>query len=229
MSPLGRGTASDGGPVAPDGSPVGLYRAFPAGREPEIIHGAVPRGAPILELGCGAGRITHGLTALGHHVVAVDQSAEMLAHVRTATRVHADVETLALPDRFPAVVLAGYLVNTIVPGQRDAFLVTCHRHVTDDGVVLVQRTSPTWAAALEAGHTVRSGPMVVTITEARLAGGVLHAAQECRHGDTTWTHAWTDVVHGDEEFEKIVEAAGFTLARWLDRDREWAVLRPQPR
>ncbi|WP_340561901.1 class I SAM-dependent methyltransferase [Streptomyces sp. GSL17-111] len=214
--------------MAPDGSPVGLYRAFPAGREPRIIHEAAPAAAAILELGCGAGRITHELAALGHHVVAVDQSAEMLAHVRTGTRIHADVEALALPDRFPVVVLGGYLVNTIVPGQRDAFLETCHRHVTGDGLVLVQRTSPTWAAALKAGQTVRSGPMVVTITEARLEAGVLRAAQECRHGDTTWTHAWTDVVHSDEEFGKIVEAAGFALARWLDRNREWAALRPLP-
>ncbi|MEU6058254.1 class I SAM-dependent methyltransferase [Streptomyces sp. NPDC047097] len=229
MSPLGQGSASDGGPVAPDGSPVGLYRAFPAGREPEIIHGAVPPAASILELGCGAGRITHELTALGHHVVAVDQSAEMLAHVHTGTRVHADIEALALTERFPAVVLASYLVNTIVPGQRDAFLKTCHRHVADGGIVLVQRTSPTWATGLKVGHTVRSDRMVLTVTEARLESGVLYAAQECRHGDTTWTHAWTDVVYSDREFEEVVEAAGFALMRWLDEDREWAALQPLPR
>ncbi|MFG3285603.1 class I SAM-dependent methyltransferase [Streptomyces sp. NPDC048111] len=215
--------------MAQDGSPVGLYRAFPAGREPELINGAVPPAVPILELGCGAGRITHELTALGHHVVAVDQSAEMLAHVRTGTPVHADIEVLALTERFPAVVLASYLVNTIVPGQRDAFLNTCHRHVTDGGVVLVQRTSPAWAAALKAGHTVRSDRMVVTITEARLEAGVLHAAQECRQGDTTWTHAWTDVVYSNREFEDVVAESGFALVRWLDPDQEWAVLQPLPR
>ncbi|MGW1991285.1 class I SAM-dependent methyltransferase [Embleya sp. NPDC001921] len=189
----------------------------------------MPPAAPILELGCGAGRITHELTALGHHVVAVDQSAEMLRHVRTGKRVHADIEVLALPERFPAVVLAGYLVNTIIPGQRDAFLETCHRHVTDDGLVLVQRTSPAWAGGLKAGHTVRSDRMVVTITEARLESGVLYAAQECRHGDTTWTHAWTDVVYSDREFEEAVGTAGFALTRWLDQDREWAALKPLPR
>lgn len=40
------GFATDGGPIAPDGIPVGLYRLLPAGREPDII-----TGAAILELG----------------------------------------------------------------------------------------------------------------------------------------------------------------------------------
>ncbi|MGF3139356.1 hypothetical protein [Streptomyces diastaticus] len=79
------------------------------------------------------------------------------------------------------------------------------------------------------GHTVRSGRMVRTITEACLESGVLYAAQECRRGDTTWTHAWTDVVYSDREFEEVVEAAGFALMRWLDQNQEWAALQPLPR
>src|SRR5919198_5137029 len=51
--------------VAPDGSPVEIYRRLPATGEPELIHGAIPAGASILELGCGAGRITHELIRLG--------------------------------------------------------------------------------------------------------------------------------------------------------------------
>ncbi|MGQ4404992.1 class I SAM-dependent methyltransferase [Streptomyces hayashii] len=226
MSPLGAGTSSDGGPVAPDGSPVGLYRSFPPGREPALIHGAVPPGCAVLELGCGAGRITHPLVDLGHPVVAVDQSADMLACVRGATRVHADIEELDLPQEFPAVVLASFLINTIVPGQREAFLATCRRHVTDDGVVLVQRTSPDWAASLQPGQEHRSGEFRITITEARLDGGVLRAAQECRLKGTTWTHSWTDVVHSDDDVEKLAASAGLSLDRWLDEEREWALLRP---
>jgi len=55
--------------------------------EPEIVHAAVPPGASILELGAGAGRVTHPLVALGHPVVAVDESAEMLARIRGAETV----------------------------------------------------------------------------------------------------------------------------------------------
>lgn len=225
MSPLGKGTASDGTPIAPDGSPVGLYRAFPPGREPEIIHGAIPSEAAVLELGCGAGRVTHALTALGHSVVGVDQSADMLSHIQGATTIHADIEDLVLPQRFPVVLLGSYLVNTAVPGQREAFLDACRRHVTADGVVLVQRTSPAWAESLRPGQVHRWGGFVITMTQAQLNDGILHAAQEGRSGETTWTHSWVDVVYSDSDFEALVAAGGFTLAEWLDDDREWAVLR----
>jgi SAM-dependent methyltransferase len=85
---------SSPGPRAPGGSPVELYALAPPEGEPEIVHAAVPSGAAILELGCGAGRITHRLVELGHPVVGVDQSPEMLAHVRGAETVLADIETL---------------------------------------------------------------------------------------------------------------------------------------
>ena len=64
-----------------DGSPVDLYRLLPALGEPEQVHDAIAPGAEVLELGCGVGRITHPLVALGHRVVAVDESKEMLANV----------------------------------------------------------------------------------------------------------------------------------------------------
>ncbi len=87
--------------IAPDGSPVLLYARLPALGEPELIHGAVPAGAQILELGAGAGRITHELLALGHEVVAVDNSSAMLAFIRGAETVLADLEALDLETPVP--------------------------------------------------------------------------------------------------------------------------------
>ena len=40
-------------------SPVKLYARMPTFGEPELIHEAIPAGAEILELGSGAGRMTH--------------------------------------------------------------------------------------------------------------------------------------------------------------------------
>jgi SAM-dependent methyltransferase len=70
--------------ITPDGCSVELYALLPPMGEPEVVHAAVPAGASILELGAGAGRVTHRLVALGHPVVAVDESAEMLARIRGA-------------------------------------------------------------------------------------------------------------------------------------------------
>lgn len=66
------------------------------------MHGAAPPGAEILELGAGAGRITHGLLALGHPVVAVDQSPAMLALVEGATYLHAFDALLVTEDELAA-------------------------------------------------------------------------------------------------------------------------------
>jgi hypothetical protein len=55
--------------VAPDGSPVEIYRRLPPGGEAELIHGGVAPGASILELGCGAGRVTHELLRLGQQAL----------------------------------------------------------------------------------------------------------------------------------------------------------------
>ena len=87
--------------IAPDGSPVLLYARLPALGEAELIHAAVPEGSRILELGAGAGRITHELIALGHEVVAVDNSSAMLAFIRGAETVLADMETLDLETALP--------------------------------------------------------------------------------------------------------------------------------
>ena len=47
--------------VSADGSPVAVYRALPTMGEAELIHAASGAHATILELGCGAGRVTHAL------------------------------------------------------------------------------------------------------------------------------------------------------------------------
>ena len=129
--------------TAPDGSPVELYALLPPDGEPEFIHAAVPSGATLLELGCGAGRVTHALIALGHGVVAVDESPAMLAHIRGAETVESAIETLDLGRCFAGVVLGSYLINMPHDAQRAAFLRTCRRHVAPNGVVLISATTRT--------------------------------------------------------------------------------------
>lgn len=113
--------------AAPDGSPVEVYTRLPESGEGEVVAEVVPAGASILELGCGSGRITRQLVRLGFRVTAVDESAEMLAHVRAAETVHAPIEGPDLGLRFDAVLLASNLVNSETERRR-AFLETCRRH-----------------------------------------------------------------------------------------------------
>src|SRR4051794_5275566 len=57
--------------IAPDGSPVPLYLALPGDDEAAVIASAAPAGATVLELGCGAGRVTRPLVARGFRVTGV--------------------------------------------------------------------------------------------------------------------------------------------------------------
>ncbi|MFD7944301.1 class I SAM-dependent methyltransferase, partial [Streptomyces sp. NPDC059744] len=81
------------GSITPDGCAVELYARLSVGAEPDVIEAAVPAGASILELGCGAGRVTHPLVARGFEVTAVDESAQMLEHIRGARTVRGAIES----------------------------------------------------------------------------------------------------------------------------------------
>jgi SAM-dependent methyltransferase len=129
---------------APDGSPVKLYLRVSGAAEAALIDAELSPASSVLELGCGAGRITHELTRLGHQVTGVDNSPDMLAHVHDADTVLADIVGLDLGRTFDAVILWSHFVNTPDPVERDGFLATCRRHVARDGVVLVGRHARGW-------------------------------------------------------------------------------------
>lgn len=208
---------------APDGSPVGLYAILPPLGEPELVHASVPVGEAILELGCGAGRITHGLVALGHPVVAVDQSPEMLSHVRGAETVLADIEDLRLDRSFRAVLLASHLVNVAEQQRRRRFLSACRRHVADDGVVIVQRLDPTQAW----DETERNvGDVRVRLRAMRLGGSVVSATAEYRTEDGEWTHSFTSRILDDAALDEALAEADLVWHRWLDEPRTWVAALP---
>src|SRR6266536_5375878 len=184
------------GAITPDGCSVEFYAALAPGQEPRIVHDAIPERATILELGAGAGRVTHALLALGHPVAAVDESPEMLERIREAETVLARIEDLDLGRRFDAVLFASYLLN--VPDQewRRSLLTACRRHVSDNGCILVQRHEPEWfdtAAPFEHHYDdLPQGEVVYRMRDVTRPGpGLVSATMEYSIGDRTWTRsAW---------------------------------------
>lgn len=196
--------------TAPDGSPVEVYERLPELGEGEIVASAIPAGASVLELGCGVGRITRQLVRLGYRVTAVDESPEMLEHVRDAGTVQASIEGLELGRRFDAVLLASNLVNA-EPEQRRAFLETCVRH---GDLVVVEGLPLRWSP--EDGET-RLGEIVSRLQVERIENGVVHGAVEYEAGGETWRHAFAmRVFGGDAELDAALAEAGLRLERRLD-------------
>ncbi|MFN8620589.1 MAG: class I SAM-dependent methyltransferase [Chloroflexota bacterium] len=209
--------------IAPDGSPVLLYRRLPAGEEPSIIAGAVPPGASILELGCGAGRITHPLVRDGFRVTAVDESNAMLAWVHGAERVAAPIEGLALRHRFDAVVLASHLVNTPDDGRRARFLDTCRRHVADGGVVLLEHHPADWLATAAEGER-EVGGVSVALREIRREPPFLSAVAVYTVEGKVFRQPFTVRVLTTEELAGVLRAAGLEPARSITPS--WTAARP---
>ena len=207
--------------ITRDGCAVDFYARVTARGEPEIVHDAAGPGAWILELGCGAGRIVHPLVALGHPVVAVDESPEMLAHVHGAETVCARIEDLALGRRFDVVLLASHLINTDDIPTRTAFLAACRRHVADDGGVIIQQHAPGWFAAAADAENTRDGMTFRMRDVSRPAPNLVSATMEYVDGDQVWTQTFTARRLDDTELAAVLAAAKLRLDRYLTDDRSW--------
>jgi SAM-dependent methyltransferase len=108
----------------------------------------LPPGAPILDLGAGTGRLSIPLARDGHPVVALDQSAAMVARLRhrlakgpaaVAARVEpvvADLRTFELRRRFPLAIAAFNVVEHLYTRvELAAFLTRVAAHLEPEGTL----------------------------------------------------------------------------------------------
>jgi SAM-dependent methyltransferase len=214
--------------VAPDGSPVDVYRALPLAGEDELVARAVASPASVLDLGSGPGRIANVLAQQGYEVVAVDDSEEMLGHVQGAETVLADVASLRLQRRFDCVLLASHFVNEPNDETRRAVLETCAVHVARQGVLIAEAypESLDWAAAV--GRPTRLGDVIVRVEEARRVGDMVHATVVYEFGPRSWRQRFRARMLDESELRAELSAAGLEFATWLDRDRGWFSAHPVP-
>ncbi|HVM67043.1 MAG TPA: class I SAM-dependent methyltransferase, partial [Acidimicrobiales bacterium] len=208
--------------VAPDGSPVAVFAALPAEPGAGYVLGALGPACDVLELGCGAGRLTRALVAAGHRVVAVDESAAMLAEVGPgAGRVVADATALSLGRRFDAVVLASYLVNDRARGH--AFLGVAAAHLRPGGRAVVQRYDPVWAETGEPGEAV-AGPVTIAVERLTPHDGWFAATVAYTLEGRRWAQEVEGAILDDAALGAMAAGAGLRVAAWLDAHRTWAVL-----
>jgi SAM-dependent methyltransferase len=203
---------------APDGSPVLLYAALEPLGEPEIVHDAIPERAEILELGAGAGRITRELVALGHPVVAVDQSQAMLDLIEEAETVLGDIETIQLGRRFPVVLLASNFVNDPNRSHVHTYLDCCARHVVPDGQVLLQGYPRDWKPDSEWREL---GGIRARLRSFDLEGSLLRGEMEYVVAGETLVHAFEAVLVDERQLDAELEAAGLRRRRYLDEQGSW--------
>jgi SAM-dependent methyltransferase len=114
--------------------------------EARLVDAMVPRGARILDAGCGTGRIGGYLAEAGHSVVGVDVDPVLVA---AAEEDHpgprwlvGDLASLDLPARgirepFDGIVCAGNVMTFLAPSTRVGVLRRLRAHVTPSGRAVI--------------------------------------------------------------------------------------------
>ena len=203
--------------IARDGSPVDVYLRLPELGEGDRLAEVVQEHGSILELGCGAGRITRQLVRHGYQVAAVDECAEMLKHVVVAETVCARIEQLALGRRFDAVLLASNLINA-APATRRAFLETCRRHAD---VVIIEGLPLGWRPT---DSDTILGAVTSRLRIERIEVGVVHGRVEYETDLETWQHPFAMHVFPDQAaLDLALAETGLRFDHWLDNSGRWFV------
>jgi SAM-dependent methyltransferase len=207
--------------VAPDGSPVDVYRALPLAGEDELVATVVRAPASVLDLGSGPGRIANALARGGYDVVAVDDSDEMLRHVQGAETVRADVASLRLTRRFDCVLLASHFINDADDERRHAVLATCAVHLASEGVLIAEAYPEKldWDAAV--GRRSQVGEVGVRVEAARRTGDVVDSTVVYELGDRVWRQRFSARILNESGLRAELSTAGLAFTAWLDRDRGW--------
>ena len=113
--------------------------------EARLVDAMLPRGARILDAGCGPGRVGGELHARGHTVVGVDVDPVLIAAAEQdhpgPTWLVADLASLDLPalgvrEPFDLAVLAGNVMVFLAPETEAEVLRRVAAHVVPDGAII---------------------------------------------------------------------------------------------
>jgi SAM-dependent methyltransferase len=107
-------------------------------------------GGPILELGCGTGRVAIPLAQDGHEVVGLDRSPAMLARAERHARregvslrlVEADMRSFSFAEAFPLVAIPFNTFLMLTPDDRWACLARVREHLAPTGLLAVDCFQP---------------------------------------------------------------------------------------
>lgn len=117
---------------------------------------AAEHRGPVLDVGCGTGRVTLDLAAHGHEVLGVDADASLVATLNArasaaglpARALAADARSLSLGRRFPLALLPMQIAQLLGgPNGRASMLAGAHRHLEPGGLLAVALADPFDAVA----------------------------------------------------------------------------------
>jgi SAM-dependent methyltransferase len=106
---------------------------------------------PVLELGCGTGRVFVPLIQAGYRAVGLDHDPAMLAELRANARlaplsslslIQADMSAFNFGCQFGLIILPCNTLSTLEPGLRQRMLQLVQRHLMPDGCFTTSLPNP---------------------------------------------------------------------------------------
>ena len=117
-------------------------------------------GSPVLEIGCGTGRVSIPIARQGVAVTGLDIVSGMLEQARRKSAalpirwVEADGRTFELAERFRLIFLTGNAFQLFLtrPDQ-EALLSRVRRHLHDEGLLAFETRNPCWRQGVSSSRT----------------------------------------------------------------------------
>jgi SAM-dependent methyltransferase len=114
--------------------------------EARLVDAMAPRGARILDAGCGPGRLGGYLATVGHRVVGVDVDPVLIDAAKqdypgpdwlVGDLAELDLPARGVTERFDVIVSAGNVVTFLAPSTRVQVLARLRAHLVVDGRAVI--------------------------------------------------------------------------------------------
>ncbi|MCH7479978.1 MAG: class I SAM-dependent methyltransferase [Chloroflexi bacterium] len=187
---------------------------------------AAQQGGPILELGCGTGRVTLELAGEGHEVYGLDNDADTLAVLQrrlsesdlpnVAYR-QADMTEFSLKSKFPLIILPCNTYSTLSAQQRLVTLECVQKHLAAGGLFAASMLNPARVLELpESGEP----ELEETIVHPR-SGQPVQVSSAWQRGESSFQVIWHyDHMLPDGKVERTTVTANHELASTEDYQHE---------
>jgi len=157
---------------------------------------AAQAGDPILELGCGTGRVLIPLAQAGYHTIGLDHDPAMLKFLQThlgldiqhsIELIEADITEFDLARKFPLIILPCNTFSTLSNEQRLGCLKCVVKHLQKGGIFAVSLPNPELLLRLPA----RSQPELEDEFIHPATGNPVQVSSPWRRKKNTFTVTWT--------------------------------------
>lgn len=166
------------------------------------LHLARQQGGPVLELGCGTGRILVPLAQKGYGTYGLDRDAAMLAYLRahtppevgTSIRIwQAHMARFHLSKSFPLILLPCNTLSTLSVQERNATFTHVYRHLAPGGVFAASIPNPRMLARMPAS----SGEELEEIIASPQGSGQVRISSAWRRTRSVFTLTWIYELQAD--------------------------------